>query len=407
VKKWLSITLGIVTATGGFLDAGTIATAGESGAKFALGLIWAIVLATVMVILLVEMVGRFTAISQKPYAAAIREEFGFGFYLLPLISEIIAESLLLAAELGGMAIALSLFTGISWHVLFPVATLIVFVMAWRAPFDWIENGPALFGLLMLSFVAGIIALGGPPRESLLTLWKPEIKQGELADYLYLVAATLGATISPYLLYFYSSGAREEGWSGSSLLLNRVTAFMGMGFGCVGSIAIVILGTIVLQPLNIQASTLGEIGLAMAKPFGLIGSLLFACVLFVTCLGAALECVLALSYTVAQGFGWEWGENKKPVEAARFNLVIVVFLLIAFVIGSIGFDPLQLALFASTVIALFLPISLLPFLVIMNDPQYLGDKINGRWANIAVMTILLIAFIVAIVSIPLELLSGGG
>ncbi|MFL5661072.1 MAG: divalent metal cation transporter, partial [Ktedonobacteraceae bacterium] len=95
------------------------------------------------------------------------------------------------------------------------------------------------------------------------------------------------------------------------------------------------------------------------------------------------------------------------EAARFNLVIVVFLLIAFVIGSIGFDPLQLALFASTVIALFLPISLLPFLVIMNDSQYLGDKINGRWANIAVMAILLIAFIVAIVSIPLELLTGGG
>jgi Mn2+/Fe2+ NRAMP family transporter len=407
VKKWFSIALGIVTAIGGFLDAGTIATAGESGAKFALGLIWAIVLATVMVILLVEMVGRFTAVSQKPYAAAIREEFGFGFYLLPLTSEIIAESLLLAAELGGMAIALSLFTGISWHVLFPVATLIVFVMAWRAPFDWIENGPALFGLLMLSFVAGIIALGGPPRESLLTLWKPEIKQGELADYLYLVAATLGATISPYLLYFYSSGVREEGWSGSSLLLNRVTAFTGMGFGCVGSIAIVLLGTIVLQPLNMQASTLGEIGLAMAKPFGLLGSLLFACVLFVTCLGAALECVLALSYNVAQGFGWEWGENKKPVEAARFNLMIVVFLLIAFVIGSIGFDPLRLALFASTVIALFLPISLLPFLVIMNDPQYLGDKINGRWANIAVIAILLIAFIVAIISIPLELLTGGG
>lgn len=159
MKKWFSIALGIVTAIGGFLDAGTIATAGESGAKFQLGLIWAIVLATVMVILLVEMVGRFTAVSQKPYAAAIREEFGFGFYLLPLTSEIIAESLLLAAELGGMAIALSLFTGISWHILFPVATLIVFVMAWRAPFDWIENGPALFGLLMLSFVVGIIALG--------------------------------------------------------------------------------------------------------------------------------------------------------------------------------------------------------------------------------------------------------
>ncbi len=145
---------------------------------------------------------------------------------------------------------------------------------------------------------------------------------------------------------------------------------------------------------------------MAKPFGIIGSLLFASVLFVTCLGASLECVLALSYTVAQGFGWEWGENKKPVEAARFNLVIVVMLLIAFLIGLFGFDPLQLALFASTVIALFLPISLLPFLAIMNDPQYLGDKINGRWTNIAFLAILLIAFGVAVVSIPLELLTGG-
>ncbi len=407
MKKWFSITLGIVTATGGFLDAGTIATAGESGAKFGLGLIWAIVISTLAVILLIEMVGRFTAVSKKTYAAAIREEFGFRFYLLPLISEMIAESLLLAAELGGMAIALSLFTGISWHILFPIVTLFVFCMAWRAPFDWIENGPALFGLLVLSFIIGIFALGGPPHDVLTTLWRPAIKQGDLGDYLYLAAATLGATISPYMLYFYSSGAREEGWSGSSLLLNRITAFAGMGFGSIGSIAIVVLGAIVLQPLNIQASTLGEIGLTMAKPFGVIGSLLFAIVLFVTCLGASFECVLALSYNISQGFGWQWGENKKPVEAARFNLLIIIFLLIAFAIGSLGFDPLQLALFASTVIALFLPISLLPFLVIMNDPQYLGDKINGRWTNIAILVILLIAFVVAVVSIPLELLTGGG
>ena len=36
MKKWLSITLGIVTATGGVLDAGTVATSGEAGAKFGL-----------------------------------------------------------------------------------------------------------------------------------------------------------------------------------------------------------------------------------------------------------------------------------------------------------------------------------------------------------------------------------
>ena len=355
MKKWFSITLGIVTATGGFLDAGTVATSGEAGAKFGLGLIWAVLVATVAIILLVEMVGRFTALSQKTYADAIRENFGFKFYLFPLVSELIAESLLLAAEIGGIAIALSLFTGISWHYLFPVAALLVWVMVWRAPFSLIENGPALLGLITLSFLVGIVALGGPPRELLPTLWKPDIKQGELADYLYLVAATLGATISPYLLYFYSSGAREEKWSRDSLLLNRVTAIVGMGFGSLGSIALVVLGAIVLRPLNITSSTLGELGLAMATPLGPIGALLFAAALFATCLGAALEVVLGVSYNVAQGFGWEWGENKKPVEAARFNLVLLIFLLVAVAIGLLGIDPLQLALFASTVIALFLPI----------------------------------------------------
>ena len=381
MKKWLSITLGIVTATGGFLDAGTIATSGESGARFGLGLIWACLIATVAIILLVEMMGRFSAISKKTYAEAIRENFGFKFYLLPLLSEVIAESILLAAEIGGIAIALSLMTGISWRILFPLAAFLVFAMAWRAPFDWIENAPALLGLVTLSFIVGIIALGGPSHQLLSTLWKPEVKQGELADYLYLVAATLGATISPYLLYFYSSGAREEHWTSSSLLLNRVTAIVGMSFGSLGSIALIFLGAMVLQPLNMQASSLGELGLSMAKALGPFGALLFAIALFATCLGAALEVVLGVSYNIAQGFGWEWGEDKKPVEAARFNLVLIIFLLVAVAIGLMGIDPLQLALAGSTVIALFLPISLFPFLVLMNDPQYLGDKTNGRFSNI--------------------------
>ncbi len=87
--------------------------------------------------------------------------------------------------------------------------------------------------------------------------------------------------------------------------------------------------------------------------------------------------------------------------------MTIFLLIAVAIGLLGIDPLQLALFASTIIALFLPISLFPFLVLMNDSQYLGNKTNGRFTNIAIICILLIAFVVAVVSLPLEIITGGG
>src|SRR5438105_10257993 len=140
------------------------------------------------------MIGRFSAVSKKTYAEAIREDFGFRFYLLPLASELIAESLMLAAELGGISIALSLFTGISWHIFFPFVALFIWILAWRAPFDLIENGPALLGLVTLSFLAGIVALGGIPAHLLPTLWHPNFQRGSAADYLYLVVATIGSPI---------------------------------------------------------------------------------------------------------------------------------------------------------------------------------------------------------------------
>lgn len=118
-------------------------------------------------------------------------------------------------------------------------------------------------------------------------------------------------------------------------------------------------------------------------------------------------VLGVGYTIAQGFGWEWSQDKKPAQAARYNLVMIIFLLLALVIGFIGPDPLQLALLASTIIALFLPLSLLPFLVIMNNRDYLGTNTNKAWTNLALLVILMLSFGVAVVSLPLEILSGGG
>jgi hypothetical protein len=44
---------------------------------------------------------------------------------------------------------------------------------------------------------------------------------------------------------------------------------------------------------------------------------------------------------------------------------------------------------------------------MNDAQYLGNKTNGRLTNIAMVCILVLAFLVALVSLPLEIITAGG
>ncbi len=65
-KGWLQIALGVLTATGGFVDVGAISTAGAAGSTFGFGLVWAMLLGTLAIMLLVEMSGRLAAVSGKP-----------------------------------------------------------------------------------------------------------------------------------------------------------------------------------------------------------------------------------------------------------------------------------------------------------------------------------------------------
>ena len=86
--------------------------------------------------------------------------------------------------------------------------------------------------------------------------------------------------------------------------------------------------------------------------------------------------------------------------------MVVFLAITLGVALIGVDPLRLALLGAAFTALILPISLSPLLVVMNDRTYMGSKRNGLVTNVAMIGILVIAFTVAVVSLPLLVLSGG-
>ncbi|HEU4571734.1 MAG TPA: divalent metal cation transporter [Candidatus Limnocylindrales bacterium] len=407
MKRFAPILLGILTSTGGFLDAGSITTSAAAGSRFGFGLVWALVIGTIAVMLLVEMSGRLSAVSGKAYAEAIRERFGFRFYLLPLTADVLSNGLLLGAELGGIAVGLSLITGIAWHLMVPVAVVLVFVLLWRGPFGLIEQAPSLLGLVTLSFVIAVPFAWNPGPGLVETLWHPAVASDRTVEYLFLAAAILGATVSPYLVYFYSSGGREEHWTDRSLGANRVTAVVGLGFGSVSALGLMLLAALVLRPRGIQGQTLSELGIGLAVPFGQVGGLLFGLALFATCLGAALEVALAVAYDVSQGFGWQWGQEHLPVHAARFNTVLIAYVAIGTVGLLLAGDPLSLALVASAILALILPFALAPFLVLMNDADYVQDRQNGLLANAATVGVLAVAFIVAVASLPLLLLSGGG
>lgn len=404
MNKILEIALGIVTSIGGFLDVGAIATASEAGSSFGFQLIWAIILGTICVVFLVEMSGRLAAVSKHTLAAAVRERLGFNFFVIPLLAEIAVDFLVLAAEIGGVCIALQLVTGISfqWWAL-PVA-FAIWLLIWKGNFGIIENGVSLLGLITLVFVVATFKL----HPSLTELGKgllPTLPQNDTPHYLFIAVSILGALISPYLFYFYSSGAVEDKWDEGHIGVNRAVATLGMGFGSIVSLGVLIVAALVLKPKGIQVDSYEQAALMLTQPFGYWGFILFAASLGIACFGAALEVTLDTAYIVAQALGWNWGENLKPKDAARFSLVYTVFVFLASLLMVIGIDPLQLTLFSMALTALILPPVIIPFLILMNDQSYVGKYRNGWISNSVVIFTIALAFVLAIVAIPLEVLGG--
>jgi len=142
-----------------------------------------------------------------------------------------------------------------------------------------------------------------------------------------------------------------------------------------------------------------------SPLGRAGFYLFAGTLMISCLGAALELGLATAYCFAQGLGWNWGEDVRPRDAARFTLSYTIMTVLASLLMVAGVDPLQLTLFSMALTSLTLPIVTFPFLILMNDRDYVGEYGNGWISNTAVIVISLLASVLALVAIPLQLMGG--
>lgn len=404
MKKALTLALGIVTGVGGFFDVGNIATSVQAGASFKFQLLWALILATVVIIFLVEMSGRYAAVSQKALPDAIREHFGFTFWLGPFLVLTVVHVLVLAAELGGIAFALHLVSGLPMQLLALPVALLVWVFLWRSTFSTIENSTSLLGLVTLCFVVAAWA-HHPPAHEVLAGAIPSLPRHDPSKYWFLVVSIIGAVIAPYLLYFYSSGAVEDHWDASYVPVNRGVAVLGMGFGSVISIGAIIVAGVVFAPRGIHVDDYHQAALMLTRAFPYWGFLLFAVSMGIACLGAAVEVALSMSYSFAQTFGWNWGVDLEPKEDARFCLVYTAAILGGSLFILVGIDPLKLTLLTMAISAAVLPVVVIPLLLLMNDRELLGKHANGMISNVVTAGVVVLTLILAVVSIPLAIIGG--
>jgi Mn2+/Fe2+ NRAMP family transporter len=209
------------------------------------------------------------------------------------------------------------------------------------------------------------------------------------------------------VFFFSSGAVEEGWSTKDLGKSRLNVIVGFPLGGLLSLAIASGAAIVLAPEAIEVTSLSQVVLPVVVGGGKL-ALAFAIVgIFAATFGAALETTLSAGYTIAQYFGWTWGKYRRPAEATRFHVVMIVALIIGCAVLLTGVDPVLVTEYSVVFSAIALPLTYLPILLVANDPEYMGEHVNGRSMNTLATIYLVIILAASLAAIPLMIVTGAG
>ena len=408
MKKGLEIALGILTAIGGFVDIGDIVANAETGARFGMSLAWVVVVGVVGICLFAEMAGRVATVSGRAVFDLVRERLGAGVGLVNLLASFFITFLTLAAEIGGVALAIELATSVNYLLWAPVVAFAVWLVVWRVKFKVMEN---LFGLAGLALVVTVVALWRlhPDWDGLLHgATHPAVPRGEgHPSYLYFGIALLGAAMAPYEVFFFSSGAVEEGWTRADLIVNRLNVYIGFPLGGLLSLALMAGSALFLEPRGIDPGHLSQVALPTLLVLGKLGLALLLLGFFAATFGAALETGLSCGYSVAQYFGFQWGKFVRPAEAPRFHLVVLLSIVLGAGLVLTTLDPVKITEYSIVLAAAALPLTYFPILLVANEREYMGDKVNSGLVNALATAYLALLVAVSIATIPLMVLTKAG
>ena len=408
MKKLFAIALGILTAIGGFVDIGDLVTNGLVGARFGMSLAWVVVVGIVGICVFAEMSGRVAAVTGRGTFDLVRERLGPRVGLLNLVASMAVTLLTFAAEIGGVALALQLATDVNPYLWIPVVGAAVWFILWRVKFAVLENAFGIAGLALVVFAVALWQLG-PDWEG---LWRqasrPFVPSVEShTTYFYYAIGLFGAAMTPYEVFFFSSGGVEERWTAKDLGTMRANVFIGFPLGGLLSLAIAGVATVVFLPRGIQVDTLGQIALPVGIALGKIGLALVLLGFVAATAGAACETGLSVGYSIAQYLGWQWGKYVAPLRAARFHTVVLVSTIAA--VGTLltTVDPIMLTEYSVVFSAIALPLTYFPILVVANDRTYMGKHTNGRLANVLGTVYFVVIMVAATAALPLMLITKAG
>ncbi|MGC2413003.1 MAG: divalent metal cation transporter [Stellaceae bacterium] len=386
-------------------DPSGIATYSQAGAQFGYALGWVMLFSYPLMAAIQEISARIGRVTGKGIAANIR-----GHYPLSLLRAIVglllvANIINLGADLGAMGDAVRLLVGGSTGVYVVVFAVLCAGLEIFSRYRRYVKILKWLTLSLFAYVATVLIVAVPWGEVLYRTLVPSLIWQR--DYVVVIVAVLGTTISPYLFFWQASEEAEdervnpeehpltEAPEEAPAQIHRIEidTYLGMGLSNLIALCIIITTAATLHLHGLTDIQTSEQAAEALRPIaGEFAFALFTCGIVGTGLLAIPVLAGSAAYGLAEAMGWATGLARLPRDAKAFYGTIVAGTLIGVAINFVHIDPIK-ALFWSAVVNGVVAVPLMIVMMLMTmRPEIMGDFTLPRplwaagWLSTAVMAL---------------------
>ncbi len=374
-------------------DATAVTSYAINGATAGYGQLWLMVLTTPMyqaVEYSCSKIGRTTRVGLD---AILRAHYSRWVAVLAALILITTNVALIAGNLVAIGSGFELITGISWVWFVIPAALFLWYITVFSNFNFMKKIFIVMSAAFITYIITAFVSGADWKTVLISSFVPQINFNFAA--ISAALALLGATISPYSMYWQMRAEIEEKRAGTMKQQYRA-AGIDVASGTIGGnlvsyfVIITTASTLFVHHQSIltaldAANSLGPLVGPFAKYLFAIGLI-----------GAALIAIPIMSassaYAVADTFGWPAGLSEQPWQAEGFYIVLTVSLLVGMAFALLRVDPIKLSFYANVFTGVLAPIMVMYLMAIGNSGKIMGEHKLGWLTNffLAVTALVLIA-----------------
>ena len=297
-------------------DAGNVVTAAQSGAQWGYRLLSLVLLLIPMLYMVQELTVRLGIYTGRGHGELIRIRFGVGWARLSTLGLAGAVVGSLITEFTGVAGVGELF-GLSRSFTLPLAAATLLFIVASGSYKRVERVALIIGLFELAFF--VVAWAAHPGLAALGRDAIDLPIGN-RDFLFMVAAIIGATFNPWMIFYQQSATIEKKLSPGDL----VHARWDTGVGAIltqcltGAVLVAAAAAFANGGASSSLSTVGEISGALTPVLGEgIGRIVFSAGVLGASLVAAIVASLALAWGVGEAAGYRRSLEYRPFDARWF------------------------------------------------------------------------------------------